>query len=115
MGLISQPPCCSFFAGDGADVVVQTQHLDAGDFLDHSFHDRARGFQQLNSHLFDEIPAFVGLERLDQMLLGRGQNSFESDHNEITDQVGMDSLGAAAHVFLFKVAHALGDGCLDFS
>jgi hypothetical protein len=95
--------------------VVQAQHLDAGDFLDHPVHDGAGCFQQLNSHLFHEIASLVGLERFDQMLFGRGENSLEADHKQITDQVGVDALGAAAHVFLLKAAHALADGGFDFT
>ena len=64
---------------------------------------------------FDEIPPLLGLERLDQMLFGRGQNPLEPDHEQIADQVGVDVLGAAAHVLLLKAAHALADGGFNFS
>ena len=45
------------FAGDGADVVVQAQHLDAGDFLDHRFHHRPRRFDRVRPHLFEQVSA----------------------------------------------------------
>ncbi len=53
------------FTGDGADVVVQTQHLDAGDLLDHRFHEGPGRFEQVGPDLFEQVPAFLGRERLD--------------------------------------------------
>ncbi len=41
------------FAGRGANVVVQAQDLDTSDFLDHSLHDRPRGFDQMGPHLLE--------------------------------------------------------------
>ena len=38
-------------AGYGADVMVQGQHLDAGDLLDHRFHDRTGRLDQMSPHL----------------------------------------------------------------
>jgi hypothetical protein len=103
------------FAGYGADIVVQALHPDAGDLLDHRFHDRPRRFHQLDSHLLQEISSLPGLERLDQMLFSRGQNPLEADNKQITDQVGVDVLGAAAHAFLQKTGHPMADGRFDFS
>ena len=40
------------FAGYGADVVAQAQHLDSGDFLYQRFHDRPCCFDQMGPHLF---------------------------------------------------------------
>ena len=37
-------------AGDGADVVVHAQHLDAGDFLDHHFEERMGRFDQMGAY-----------------------------------------------------------------
>jgi hypothetical protein len=39
----------------------------------------------------------------------------EADHEEITDQVGVDVLGSAPHVFLFKASHPFADRGFDFS
>jgi hypothetical protein len=49
------------------------------------------------------------------MLLGRGQNAFESDDNQIIDQVSVNVLGPSAHVFLFEVAHPPRNGAFDFA
>jgi hypothetical protein len=65
--------------------------------------------------LFQEISPVLGLERLYQMLFGGGQNPLEPDHEQITDQVGADVLGATAHALLHKAAHPLADGGFDFS
>ena len=52
---------------------------------------------------------------LDQLLFGRGQDALEADHEEIADQVGVNVLGAAAHVFLLEAADPFADGGFDFS
>ncbi len=39
----------------------------------------------------------------------------EADHEEITDQVGVNVLGSPAHVFLFESADPFADGGFDFS
>ncbi len=48
------------FAGDGADVMVQAQHLDTGDLLDHRFQDRAGRFDQMGSHLLEQVSPLLG-------------------------------------------------------
>ena len=74
-----------FFAPRGADDMVQAQYPGAGNLLDHRFQDRPRRFHQLHAYLFQEIPTFRGLERLDQMLFCRRQNPLEPDHEQITN------------------------------
>ena len=103
------------FAGHGADVVVQAQHLDAGDLLDHRFQDRPRRFDQLGPDFFEQVPPLLGRQRLDQLLFGRGQDALEADHEKVADQVGVNVLGPPAHVFLFKARHPFADGGFDFS
>ena len=44
-------------AGCGADIMVQGQHLDAGDLLDHRFHDRTGRFDQMGLALASTGPA----------------------------------------------------------
>ena len=70
------------FAGDGADVVVQAEPLDAGGLLDHRFQERPGRFDQLGSYLLEQVSPFFGRERLDQMLFGRGQNALQADHDK---------------------------------
>src|SRR5665213_448190 len=67
------------------------------------------------SHLFEQVPALVAGEGLDQMLLGGGQHPAEPDHNQIADQMGANVLWAPAHVFLLESAHALGNFAFDFA
>ena len=76
---------------------------------------RPRRFDQLGPDLFEQVPPLLGRERLDQLLFGRGQDALEADHEQITDQVGVDVLGAAAHVILFEVAHPFANGGFDFA
>ncbi len=47
----------NLLAGYGADVMVQAQDLDAGDLLDHRFHDRTGRFDQMGPHLLSTGPA----------------------------------------------------------
>ena len=81
---------------------VQTQYLDAGDLLDHRFQDRPRSFHEVVSYLLQQVSAFLGRERLDQLPLRRGQNASKADHQDIIQQMGMNVRGAATHVFLLK-------------
>ena len=46
-----------FFSRGRADVVVQADHFDAGDFLDHLLHHRPRRFDQVRPYLLEQIPA----------------------------------------------------------
>jgi hypothetical protein len=56
-----------------------------------------------------------GRERLDQLLLSRGQDTPQPDHEKIPDQVRVDVFGAPPHVFLFESTDPFGDGSFDFS
>src|SRR5213075_1219717 len=48
------------------------------------------------------------------MLFGGGENTLETDNQQIADQMRMHVLGSAAHVFLLKAAHALARGGFNF-
>ena len=74
-------------AGDGADVVVQASHLDAGDLLHHHFQQRTGRFDQVSPYLLEQVPPFLAGERLDQVLFGGRQNALKADHEEITEWV----------------------------
>ena len=69
----------------------------------------------MGADLLEKVAAFFGREGFDQMLFGGGEDTLEADDDEIVDEVGVDVLGAAAHVLLFEAAHAFGDGALDFA
>jgi hypothetical protein len=112
---LSQGEQHDLFAGQCADVVVQTQHFDSGDFLYHGLHGWPRSFHQMTPHLLEQIPSFIRRQCFDQVLLGRGQNTFEPANDEIIDRVNEYILGPTAHVFLLKAAHALRNGALDFT
>src|SRR5208337_2391209 len=103
------------FTGHGADVMVQAEHLDAGNLLDHRLHERPRGFEQMGPHLLEQVSPLLGWERLDQMLLGGSQDALEADHEKVVDQVYADVLGPAPHEFLLEAAHPLADSGFDFS
>ena len=95
--------------------MVQAQRLDAGDLLDHRFHERPGRFDEMGPHLFEQVPPLVRRERLDELLFGRGEDAFQADHEQVADQVGVDVLGSPAHVFLLETADPFADGRLDFS
>jgi hypothetical protein len=103
------------FSGRGADVMMQAQHLDASDLLDHGFHDRPGRFDEMPPYLFDQVPPFLGRERLDQVLFGRRQNALEADNEEIGNQVSVNVLGSPTHVFLLKATDPFANGAFDFS
>ena len=88
----------NLLACDGADVVVQAQHLDASDLLDYRFQYRPRRFDQVGPHLIEQVPAPIARKRLDQMLFGGGQNAVKADHEDISEQVGVNVRGTPAHV-----------------
>ena len=103
------------FACDSADVVVHTHNCDAGDFQDHCFHERSRGFDKMCTHLFKEVSSLLGGQRLDQVLFGRGQDALEADKENFVDQMRADVLRAPAHVFLRKSTDPFTDGGFDFA
>jgi hypothetical protein len=63
----------------------------------------------MRPHLLEQVSAFLGLERLDQMLFRGRQNAFEPDDNQMRANV----FRTPAHIFLFKAAHALRNGTFD--
>src|SRR5713226_7900722 len=104
-----------FFAGDGADVVVQAHDFGAGHLLDHGFHNRPGRFNQMGANLFEQVSPFLGGERFDQVLLGGGQNTLKADHQEVAEQVRVDVFGSPAHVILLKATDSLANGSFDFA
>ena len=102
-------------AGEGADVMVQAPHLDAGDLLDHRFQDRPRRFDQVGPYLLEQVSAFLGWERLYQVLFRGRQNALKADHEEIIEQVGVNALGTPAHVVPLKATNSFTNGGFEFS
>jgi hypothetical protein len=102
-------------ARDGADVMVQAQYLDASGLLDHRFQDRPRRFDQMGAYLLEQIPPFLGRQRLDQLLFSGGQNAFKADHEEITEEMGVNTLGTPAHVVLLKMTNSFRNSGFDLS
>ena len=84
----------NLLAGYGADVMVHGHDLAADDLLDHRLHDWTGRFDQMGPYLLQQVPPFLGGKRLDQVLLGCGQNALETHDEEIAEQVGVDVLGA---------------------
>ena len=56
---------------------------------------------------FSKSRPFLGGKRLDQVLLGGGQDPLQADDEEIAEQVGVDVLGASPHVILLEAAYRL--------
>ena len=48
-------------------------------------------FNQMGPYLLQQVPPLI-VERLDQVLLGCGQNALETHDEEIAEQVGVDVL-----------------------
>ena len=82
-----------FFAGGGADVLVHAQHLNTGYLLDHGFHDRPRGFNEVGADLLQQIPSLLGRNRLDQLLLCGGEHALQADDQQIVDEMAVNGLG----------------------
>jgi hypothetical protein len=70
-GRLGQGEENDLFASDRANVVVQTHDCDPSDFLDHSLHERTRGFEEMCAHALEQFSTFLGRKRLDQMLFRR--------------------------------------------
>jgi hypothetical protein len=60
----------NLFAGDGADVMVQADNREAGDFRNQRYQDGARRLDQLFSQLFEQISACGFLRCLEQVPFG---------------------------------------------
>ena len=103
------------FSGNGADVLVQAQHFDACDFLDHCFHDRPRGFDQMRPYLLEQVPTFLGRERPDHLLFSRGQDALKTDDEEIADQMGANVPGTPAKVLVLKAPDEFANGGFDLT
>jgi hypothetical protein len=48
-----------FLPGFGADVVMEADNFHAGDFGDHGFHGGACRFDEVGSHLLEQISTFL--------------------------------------------------------
>jgi hypothetical protein len=114
-GWLDQSKEHDLFAGGGADVVVKAQRPDTRDLLDHRFHERPRRFEHVGADLFEQISPLFRRKRFDQLLLGGGQNAMQPDDEKIAKQVGMDGLGAHAHVLLFEVRNPFAHRGFDFT
>ncbi len=112
---LSQGEENDLLAGNGADVMVQAQHLNAGDLVEHRFEDRTGRFNQMGPHLLQQVPPFLGRKRLDQVLFGGGQNAPKADHEKITEQVRVNFLGSPAHVFLLEATNSFTNSGFEFA
>lgn len=97
-----------------ASWVVITEVL-CGDFGDHGFHGRPCRFDEVGSHLLEQISTFLTRKCHHQMLLSSGQDAFEPHDHQVIDQVRANVLGTSAHVFLFEAAHAVRNGTFYFA
>lgn len=104
-----------FFAGEGADVVMQAQHLHTGDLFDQFFHGRARGFDEMGAYLLEEIAAFFRGHGPDEVLFGGGEHPLQSHNEKISQQMRLDIFRPPAHVFLLKTIDSCAHGGFDFA
>src|SRR3989304_5499225 len=94
---------------------MHTHHGEAGHLVDHGFHDPPRRFDQVDSHLLEQVSSLLGWERCDQLLFCHGQDTLEPDDEKIADQVSVNILGPPTHVILFKAGDSFAHGRFDFS
>jgi hypothetical protein len=73
-----------------------------------------RAVSEMGPYLFEDVSSFLSRQRLDQLLLGRRQDTLEPDDEEIADPVAANVLGSPAHVFLFEARDPCADGGFDF-
>ena len=102
-------------AGFGANVVVQADNFNPGDFFHRRLHDGASGFDELGAYLFEKVPTPLGGVRIGELLLGCGQDAAQPNDKEVANQVSPDILGAAAHEFLFEAADSVAYRGFDFA
>ena len=95
--------------------MVHGHDLDAGDLSDHRFEDWTGRFNQVGPYLLQQVPPFLGRERLDQLLFSGGQNALKADYEQVTEQVGVDVLGTPAHVVLLKATNSFTNSGFEFS
>jgi hypothetical protein len=69
----------------------------------------------MGPYLLEQVPPFLGRERLGQVLFSGGQNALKADHEEITEQVRVNVLGPPAHVILLKVTNSFTNSGFEFS
>ena len=69
----------------------------------------------MGPHLLQQVPPLLGGKRLDQVLLGCGQNALKTHDEEIAEQVGANILGSPAHVILLETADSFTNGGFDLS
>ena len=104
-----------FFAGCGADVMVQAHHLDAGDVLDHRLDEGgAVSIKWDRTSLSRSLPFADGSD-LTRCFSAAVNTPSRRTTMKISEQVGMNVLGAAAHVILLETSDPLADGGFDLS
>ena len=84
-----------FFPRAGTDIVVQASRLNAGDIVNHPLQSWTRRLDELGPNLFQQVPTSVRWKCCHQMLLGRGQDTLQANHQQIANQMGTDVLRSA--------------------
>ena len=69
----------------------------------------------MGPYLLQQVQPLFGGKRLDQVLLGCGQNALETHDEEIAQQVSVNVFGPPAHVILPEATDSLADGSFDLS
>ena len=60
-------------------------------------------------------PPPLGRQRRDQVLFGRSQDPLKAEYAEITNKVGLNIIGAPAHVIPFKATKSFTNSGFDCS
>jgi len=95
-----------FFAADGADVVVETDDASVGDGSNEGFELRAGRFQELGADLLEEVAALFRRHGFDELSFGGGEDVGEANDDQVVNEVSMNVLRPAAHVFLLELGDA---------
>ena len=102
------------FAGHGADVMVHTQHLHAGGFMDQRLQHGAGQLQQLIPCLLDEVPAFIRRQGLGELSFGERQNVEYADQQEVFDEVRLNLFRPPSQILFLKANDSIADDGFAF-
>src|SRR4029077_13070718 len=90
---------------------MQIENFRASKIANDLVQKRARFVDQSCAHFFDQIFA---LDRLCQLFFRGGQNAFETNDNQIFDDIDVRFFRAAAHVVDLELDDGATNFCFDF-
>ena len=90
---------------------MQIENFRASNIANDLVQKRARFVDQSCAHFFDQIFA---VDRLCQLFFRGGQNAFETNDNQIFDDIDARFFRAAAHVVDLELDDGAANFCFDF-